>query len=465
MLFKRRPEIQTNYDDLSRYKRQAPILFRNSHRVSKSIENSLNRDQSNSKELLTDGSVSGIVNRRHVSQSIDNKMNDIMTWSGKPEKSRHLSKINKGDKIVLGTDDVYDEYNPKKVTVTEYHPEEYYKDYTPYQRRMIHYFGHHKKNNSVLNNQSDGKSLNTSIGICEREFKDHKKEKYDPIGQRGTLKKECTEFSTIHKVASKYTKLTTARKQNLQRSNIFNDPDKENFYKNLRSKDKPVLKFYGRGNRKLVYPNQPLTLTFRNNGFYTIEDKDYHAYNNRSFEKKNRRIMNRSMDDVPYMEKEVVQTQPSADIYAGKKKGVLSHITDVRKELYNKIRKDNPNQNFAEFRRKMDYLSYEEGKKLYDTNYNQKPKQGVLHQERYEITNFGGEENIPEVKKALAKKGIQMYDIKNESDYAKPKITFSLRNNSSKFGLQLGRVKKALKEEKGYNIGKCKEQSKGKKPQ
>ncbi|MCQ2816981.1 MAG: hypothetical protein MJ252_06925 [archaeon] len=438
--------------------RKTPITFRNRMALSRSLENTEIKD-SNSSEIM--------VNRRHANHGRDSGMKDILNWSGKPERSKFKSHFGKGDSLVLGTDDTSNEYRNKERISSDYHPEKYVKEYTPYQRKMFNHFGEIE-----MNSQNFIKTVNenktSTKGTCNKEFKT----KFNPPSNhkkiRDAIKKETTkEYSTIHKSASKYTSLVAARKQNSQRSNIFGDPDKENFYKNLKSKNKPEIKFYGRAERQKNSSQRRIYSSYDNK---IPQNKNYETLNrNHSLDAKGNNYQNKTEEDNFYDGggDRIKRTFNRQKISPGKKRGEITYTEDLRQNLYRNIRKDNPNENFAQFRRKMDYLTYDEGEKLYETNYKKGHKK-VFNHGRYELTNFKKEDDLNEVQKTFMKEGLKMYDIKNESDYSNPKITFNLRNSASKdihFKNKLGEAEKNLKKEKGFEVGIHQEKKHGRKTQ
>ncbi|MCQ2820417.1 MAG: hypothetical protein MJ252_24390 [archaeon] len=128
-----------------------------------------------------------------------------------------------------------------------------------------------------------------------------------------------------------------------------------------------------------------------------------------------------------------------------------------RKDLYSQAEKDFPNENKARQRKRVDDVSYEQGKYFYDSTYK---RRNIFNknakEEKYEIKNINSMDNPEDIKKTFREKGIHIHDIRNENDNTKPKYTFILRNEGNKdFEKRLGEAKKDLRRQKGYTIGKC----------
>ena len=367
--------------------------------------------------------------------------------------------------FVLGTDDT-SIYNVKKPQPTKYDPNKYYKESTAYERIVKQLYGDevpkdlNKK--SCMGTLQKEEELNDNPKSNCMSAKERKFQMFynnNKVGNKNFEKPDP--FLNNNSTGTKYdgNKKGVYNHVEYLKSNIFNDPDKEDinnkvFAQNIPKEEEKIERPTNIKKRNMCKDENDVC-------FAKLDWRDANV--DKYFKKQPDKVIS-----------ETNAKQRKLNELYGKDAKASEDVTKAdndqqfRKNLEFDLHNEHPQENEAQIKKRIENLSAIQGKEFV----NETSKYNKINNNRkcqnYEIKNFSNinQVNVPEIEKLIRSKGMHVYGVNTEEFYVgdnqKGRIVFSLRENEdgNKFDQKVKEIKDILKKEQGLDITEYKVQKK-----
>lgn len=399
--------------------------------------------------------------------------------STQPEPKCSLAKSTTGKRtqssVVLGTYDQSD-FKVKREKDKAYDPSKYFRQSSAYERKyqQLRSSGLNDTEPPNRNLQGEFNSIKsarhprtTSMGTLKKELQDekpnfkmidnyHNNELPGNEGERkrGKLMREMMHQNSTGNYYDK-NQIPKANKVNMLKSNIFNDPD----WEKLNSKDS--MKVAREEQKAIELANERPTKTGPRTNRINKDNENF--ISNLDWKNSNTNLYFKGDEDI---DKKPIERKMN-ELYGGvdPNKVLAEPKTErdqnLRNNLLNKYTTQNPTENVAKIKKKLENMAYYQNPQTYNNNPTKKSN-NVSTEQQYELKNFENSNNVnlEDVEKTFRSKGLHIYGLKNETGVggyqSKGRITFKIRNNENNkiaFNKKLNDAKRELKEKNGYDVG------------
>ena len=385
--------------------------------------------------------------------------------------------------FVFGTDD-NSEFIVHKEKNTNYNPNKYYKEPTAYERKIHQLYGH----DGVTLNENDTKpkhKKSSSIGTIEyekrindppsKECVNAKERKFQTfynnnnLGETNYSKPEP--FLSHNSTGSKYDSKKPGVYNHVEylKSNIFNDPDKENTNNTLFAEKAPFVKKVDEENEK-----QKIVINRKKNLWKNQDEACFTNldWRNEKLDKYFKQPLDKDIGEFNAKERKMNQIygtdfHKGNDVNNNNVHGLNKdddNDLQMRKDLEFIMHSNYPKENEAQIKKRLENVSSFQGKEFIAENQkykNANVSEGDRKIVSYELKNFKdlNQVNLPELEKMFLKKGIHINNIRTEEfhrneDNTKGKVMFCLRENNDdpNFNDKFNEIKVYLKNETGIDI-------------
>lgn len=379
-----------------------------------------------------------------------------------PQKVRHCKGAE--TTFVLGTDD-NSIYSVKKDKSTTYDPNKYFKESTAYERKVQQFYGDEAKANvdkksSIGTIEKEEKTFDKPQNNCVT-AKDRKFQTFynnNKLGNTSYVKPDP--FLNQNSTNTKYdgTQKGVYNHVEYLKSNIFNDPEKENVNNKVFAKPPP------KEEEKYEIPQN---IKKRN----MCKDENDVCFAKLDWKDDRTDKYFKKLPDKIVDQKNAKQRKIN-DLYGENVQPNLNTKTEendqqFRKDLEYIVHNEYPKENEAQIKKRIQNLSAMQGKEFVDQT-SKFTKIEDRKCQNFEIKNFTNinEVNVPEIEKLMKSKGMHVYGVNTEEFYMnqnqKGRIVFSLRENNDdkNFDQKFNEIKDMLKKEKGLDIAEIKVQRK-----
>jgi len=358
------------------------------------------------------------------------------------------------------------------------------KDASAYERKMKQLYGNNfnisNENNNTENYKFDSKKK-CAYGTIEREkekFNDPKKEftnakerKYNELFHDRKELKNITSYSyqNIFKDNSTNNKYIEGKFTNRQnhinslKSNIFNDPERDNL-------NKQEIKVNKRENKE----NENLNNNYKYHGKKKILEQDTGTLPAHLDWKNDKTNLFNNKKSLTIRENESAFSRKINDLYGENaiKNKVNNNNFDneERKKIEEFIQNKYPNENESHIKKRLEYISDINNSNNNDKINQIKNSENIINK-NYEIQfDKINNVNINEFKKVFTENGIHIYGVKEDTSYndgndKRGRITFSIRENLKKedFDDKLNNIRNKIEKEQGIQFIDYKDKDKRKK--
>lgn len=379
--------------------------------------------------------------------------------------------------FVFGTDD-NSEFIVHKQKNTNYNPNKYFNEPTAYERKIHQLYGHdgvklneneskpkHRKSSSIGTIEHENRINNPPTKECvnakERKFQTFYNN--NNLGETNYSKPEP--FLNNNSTGSKYDSNKPGVYNHVEylKSNIFNDPDKENTNNTMFAEKAPIVKKVDEENEKQkIIINRKKNL-WKNQDEACFTNLDWR---NEKLDKYFKQPLDKDVD-VNAKERKMNQIngtdfQKGNDINNNNNKD--DNDLQMRKDLEFIMHSNYPKENEAQIKKRLENVSSFQGKEFIAENQKYRNVNGNEIDRKivnYELKNFKdlNQVNVSEIEKMFLRKGIHINNIRTEEfhrneDNTKGKVVFSLRENNDdpKFNDKFNEIKDNLKNETGIDI-------------